>query len=399
VARYCRAKQYCFGSGFLLWQAPGQPSDGNFGSWPGYGATPDYGRNGCEEAISLLDWATMATRKRRFGSVASELVKKAREAMLTAVQIYNNPQIEFKSELFIVTNVIAWTYLLHSYYRKNDVEYRQIDERAKGQRRKFLTTQYGAVRHWSLEQCLNSADCPLDDIVRKNLLFLIGIRHEIEHQMTTRIDGQMSAKFMASALNFNAAIKKHFGPKYSLENEQAFSIQFSSIDQNTAKILLAEADLPQHIRSFVVQFENGMSQDEYDDSRFSYRVAFVKKISNSKASADQVYEFVPAGSEAETQMNKAYLKETEKAKYKPSTVVSLMKAEGYKNFRIHHHSELWKAADAKNPKYQYGTDVEGTWFWYESWLPQVRKHCMENEALYRLKASSGQPSAEARLVG
>jgi len=29
----------------------------------------------------------MATRKRRFGSVATELVKKAREAMLTAVQI------------------------------------------------------------------------------------------------------------------------------------------------------------------------------------------------------------------------------------------------------------------------------------------------------------------------
>ncbi len=41
--------------------------------------------------------------KRRFGSVATELVKKAREAMLTAVQIFNNPQIEFKSELFIVT--------------------------------------------------------------------------------------------------------------------------------------------------------------------------------------------------------------------------------------------------------------------------------------------------------
>lgn len=32
--------------------------------------------------------------------------------MLLAVQIFNNPQIEFKSELFIVTTVIAWTYLL-----------------------------------------------------------------------------------------------------------------------------------------------------------------------------------------------------------------------------------------------------------------------------------------------
>ena len=46
-------------------------------------------------------------RARRLKSVATELVKKAREAMLTSVQVFNNPQIEFKSELFIVTNIIG----------------------------------------------------------------------------------------------------------------------------------------------------------------------------------------------------------------------------------------------------------------------------------------------------
>ena len=45
----------------------------------------------------------MAMRKRKVGSYATELVKKAREAMLTALQI--NPQIDFKSELFIITSV------------------------------------------------------------------------------------------------------------------------------------------------------------------------------------------------------------------------------------------------------------------------------------------------------
>jgi hypothetical protein len=49
----------------------------------------------------------MAKRRRRVGSVASELIKKAREAMLSAVQIFNNPQLDFKAELFIVTAVIA----------------------------------------------------------------------------------------------------------------------------------------------------------------------------------------------------------------------------------------------------------------------------------------------------
>ena len=89
----------------------------------------------------------MTQRVRRFGSVANELVKKAKEAMLTAVQVYNNLLIEFKSELFIVTTVIAWTYLLHAHYRKKHVEYRQVNPKGKP---KFLTTRYGAVRHWSL---------------------------------------------------------------------------------------------------------------------------------------------------------------------------------------------------------------------------------------------------------
>ncbi len=41
----------------------------------------------------------MATmRKRSVKSVKDELIKKSREAIMAAVQIYNNPQITFKSE-------------------------------------------------------------------------------------------------------------------------------------------------------------------------------------------------------------------------------------------------------------------------------------------------------------
>lgn len=333
----------------------------------------------------------MAKRKRRFGSVATELVKKAREAMLTGVQIFNNPQIEFKAELFIVTTVIAWTYLLHAFYRKKGIEYRQF--RTAGKRRRFLTTKFGAVRRWSLEECLGSADCPLDDIVKKNLLFLIGIRHEVEHQMTTRIDDQLSAKFQAAALNFNTVIKKLFGVKHSLDTEQAFSIQFSGIDEGTAKDLLAQPDLPQHIRSFVVQFESGLSQEEYDDPRFSYRVAFIRKTTSSKTAADRVVQFVPAGTEAATEINKVFLKETEKVKYRPGTIVKQMKAEGFTKFGMTQHTDLWKSRDAKNAKHQFGVQVEGTWFWYEAWVSEVRKHCQQNELIYKpvVPAAPGTP--------
>jgi len=291
--------------------------------------------------------------------------------------------VDFKSELFIVTTVIAWTYLLHAHYRKTGVEYRQIDPKWKGKRRKFLHTTHGATRHWSLEQCLECKSCPVDKAVVSNLMFLIGIRHEIEHQMTRKIDDQLSAKFMAAALNFNAAIKRLFDKKYGLEQEQAFSIQFSTIDEKTAKTLMEDIDLPQHIKSFVVQFESGMSQEEFDDPRFSYRIALVKKVSNNKNTADRMVQIVPSGSETANALNEVILKETERRKYRPSSIVKQMKAEGYTKFDMKQHTDLWQEKDAKNPKHQYGVEVEGSWLWYESWVSEVRKHCATHEARYK----------------
>ncbi len=242
--------------------------------------------------------------------------------MLTAVQIFNNPHVEFKSELFIVTTIIAWTYLHHAYYRRKRIEYRQFTSGAR--KRRFHRTRFGAIRYWSLEECLACQECPLKKVVKDNLMFLIGLRHEIEHKMTTRIDDQVSAKFQATALNFNSCIKELFGVKHSLDSEQAFSIQFAGISERAAKELLAESDLPEHIKSFVAQFENGLSQEEYDDPRFSYRVAFIRKTSNTKASADKVIQMVPADSDTAAEINQVFLRETEKKKYRPGTIVKQM---------------------------------------------------------------------------
>jgi hypothetical protein len=85
---------------------------------------------------------------------------------------------------------------------------------------------------------------------------------------------------LASTLNFNDTIKKSFGKRYGLESEQAFSIQFASISEGTASELMAQADLPQHIQTHIVQDEDGLTQAEYDDPRFSYRVAFGPKSLN-----------------------------------------------------------------------------------------------------------------------
>ncbi len=83
--------------------------------------------------------------KKRSPSVKAELVRKSREAALNAVQSFNNPLTTFKTETFIVLMVIAWTYLLHAYYRQNRVEYRYFTKGPK--RRKFDRTKSGAFKH------------------------------------------------------------------------------------------------------------------------------------------------------------------------------------------------------------------------------------------------------------
>jgi hypothetical protein len=87
------------------------------------------------------------------------------------------------------------------------------------------------------------------------------------------------------------------------------------------------------------------------------------------------------------EINKVFLKETEKKKYGAKSIVKQMRAEGHTDRT---RAELWQSLDAKNPKHQYGTPVEKAWYWYESWLTEVRKHCAANGAKYGESESAAQ---------
>jgi hypothetical protein len=94
--------------------------------------------------------------------IGDELLIKAREAMLQAVQGFNNPRALFKSEIFIVTAVIAWTYLMHSHFKRLGVDYRYRDRRTN----EILKTRHGADKYWELQYCLENKNCPLDVAMR-----------------------------------------------------------------------------------------------------------------------------------------------------------------------------------------------------------------------------------------
>jgi hypothetical protein len=321
-------------------------------------------------------------RKRRLYSVKEELLKKSREAALAAVQIFNNPHITFKSEIFIVLMVVAWTYLLHAHYREKGVEYRHFKQ--AGKRRRFQKTRHGAFKHWELEHCLSVKECPVDRDCRNNLTFLIGLRHEIEHQMTTRIDDLISARFQACCLNYNETIKTLFGDRHGIEKDLSFSLQFSSLSEEQIERLSAHAGLPRNIEKFIEGFDGPLTAEEYTSAKYSYRVIFVPKLVNKPGQADRAIEFIPAGSEEAKKLNTAYaaIRETEKQKFKPGTIVEAMREKGYQGFNMSHHTNLWKELDAKVPGKGFGVLVERQWFWYQCWVDLVEEHCAEHADRY-----------------
>jgi len=311
-----------------------------------------------------------------------ELMIKAREAMIAAVHMFNSAGLYFRAELFIVTAIIAWTYLLHAYYRREGIDYRYY-KNVDGVRQ-IDTTANGADKFWELGHCLRVNPCPLDQGVIQNLEFLLELRHEIEHRSTSRIDEAVSAKLQACCINFNQAIRTLFGLRFGLERRLPIALQFVTFSADQTALLKRASDLPQHIEAMTTAFHGRLTPERLANSQFAYRVAFVQKVVNRPGSADIAVEFVRPDSDEAAEINRVLLKEVEKPKYRPGRIVEMMRAEGYRRFHMTRHTELWQSLDAQNPGKGFGVRMlDGTWYWYENWLSRVRAHCEENAARYQ----------------
>jgi len=331
----------------------------------------------------------MPKRKRSVSSVKNELVTKSKEAALSAIKIFNDPLISFKSETFIVLMVIAWTYLLHAYYRSKRIEYRYFKQGPK--RRIFDRTKRGSYKYWELERCLNEKKCPIDKDSENNLKFLIGLRHEIEHEMTRHLDNFLSGRYQACAINYNNYLKKLFGKKNGIDNQLTYSIQFLEISEEQIRHKTHETLIPKKLQTYVANFDGALNHEEYNSPRFSYRLLFKRKLVNRPGQADRVIEFIDPESEAAKQIDKEYWvkKEVERPKFRATNVVEAIQKAGFNKVRVNpEHVNMWKSEDAKNPAKGYGVEVQGAWYWYQNWVNRCIDLCKASGDRYRDTLSS-----------
>ena len=274
--------------------------------------------------------------------------------------------------------------MLHAYYRSKGIDYRYYTQNKK--RKTYDKTRYGAKKHWELERCLNDRSCPLDKDTKSNLRFLIGLRHEIEHQMTQSLDNYLSGRYQACALNFNEYIKKLFGKKYALDPMLTYSIQFVELNPEQLKKAQLKEQIPQNLAAYIADYDGALTHEEYNSSHYSYRLIFKRKLVNRPGQADRVIEFIDPKSELAKTIDKEYWvkKEVERKKYRPSDVVAEVQKTGFRGFRINpEHVEMWKSEDAKNPTKGFGVEVAGMWYWYEPWVKRCIELCKAAGNKYR----------------
>jgi len=285
------------------------------------------------------------------------------DSALLAVEVFNKPRTPFRVENYIILMIMAWTRLFHAffnmtigdkYYYKKGTKYTKVD---------------GEKKAWELKECIKKYNL-LSDPEKKNLEFFIQLRNRIEHRHIERetIGVQIFGECQSLLYNYEKQLINIFGPEYAINENLAFSLQFSTLRtkaQIEAQKNLLSSDA-QEIVEFINKFRMTLSDDVFNSQEFSIKLMQIPKISNTDR-GDLAIEFVNWNN-LDSNDRENILKLTaiiknkiqkvdcvNVGKLKPSTVVEEVKSQGVQGFNLSIHTMLWKIfkirpnADSDNP--------------------------------------------------
>ncbi len=322
------------------------------------------------------------------------LVLKAKESSLLALDIYNRPTAIFKSEGFIVLIIIAWTSLLHAIFQKNKKCYFHTEEDGSP---KMVDNEEKA---WELSKCLKEYYLSDNNPIRKNLEFLIGLRNKIEHRYVPTIDIEVAGECQSAVLNFDELITKEFTEYYSLKDYLSIPLQTANI--RTDKFLEAKRKFQgkqyREIKDYIDVYRQGLSEDIFDDIKYSFKVYLIPKIANHLNSSELSIEFIKYDPNNRKEMEKlsknvALIKEKKvpvvnPGQLTPKKVVEAVKAQTGKKFTIHNHTQAWryykvrpreKKAAGCIEKYCNFDDAHSDFVYTKKWVEYLAKNVSDEQ--------------------
>lgn len=222
------------------------------------------------------------------------ILESSIDSVLLAVEIFNKPRASFRKEVYIALMINAWTKLFHAFFNSKIGDHYFYKKNEK-----YVRVDGNERKAWDLDTCIDkfieSEKGMLSESVISNLKFLIGLRNKIEHRYVTKaeIEKLVFGECQSCLYNFERLIINLFGEEYALNENLAFSLQFSSIrtlEQNKANRKILSKDMVS-IRKYIEDFRSALSKDVFDSQEYSVKLIKIPKISNTKRN-DVAIEFV-----------------------------------------------------------------------------------------------------------
>ena len=317
-----------------------------------------------EEYSKYLEFKKSFDLKTGLNPYLDEGLIRSREAMKLAVSTFNNPAIHFRTETFSVLSIIAWTYLILEYAKREGLP---------------TTRQNGHAI--SLADFLKLEGCPFSDGVVRNLKAVIKIRDAVEHTVLGSDEPGWAGIFQACCMNYESALTSLFRPDLSLAREMSFSLQFSGLSIGQATVM-GKSNLPEKIRSVNAEIFEGMTEAEKSDLEFQFSVIYMTVASSKSKSA---FQFVSPSSAEGVDISNVLVKHKPSANthpYKPSDVMARVEEKAEIKISQYVHTNMWKkfkvrpGGNSEKPtdtdlKYCYYNPTFQSYTYNEAWVDLI----------------------------
>jgi len=331
--------------------------------------------------------------------IAKELLLKSRQAAIHALDGYNRPYTEFRTEGFTVMMVIAWRCLFHAIFERDSRGYVYTDKDGK------TRLIDGEPKTWELSQCIKEYFADNQTPVRSNLDFIVGLRNKIEHRYVPELDVKVAGECQALILNYDSLLVEQFGSQYALRDSLVFPLQTSVIrpQDHTEVLKRLQANHFKDIIEYIDAFRRDVGEHIYHDMAYSFRVYLVPKVASQEGSADLSIEFVKADPDNPLYNNiqkqlVALVKEKVRpvvnaGRLKPSQVVKKVAAQLKVSFNTSQHTKAWKMYSVRatgkseigcDPRYCHFDEVHEDYVHTEEWVDFLVSKLSDEKEYHKL---------------
>lgn len=217
-----------------------------------------------------------------------ELLTKAQESALLAVELYNKPAVKFKTGAYISLMIIAWTALFHAYFCKKRIKpYFKKGKRYEVIIEKVGTKEIKEYKWWDLSKCIKEYFKGNNPPERKNLEFFIPLRNMIEHRNLPELDISIFGECQSLINNFDDFIDREFGRRFKLSQNLTHTLQFSFNGKNILEYKkgdLEKNNLKQLV-NFIKAYRSSLSTNIFQSDKYSYKVVLIKVTNHNTRNA------------------------------------------------------------------------------------------------------------------